>query len=49
MIKKKNKQKNSKKSNGKEKITNLAPKSFLSSAFSNKKKKKNLKKIKEIK
>ena len=49
MPRKKTKQKNSKKSNGLVKITNLAPKSFLSNAFSNYKKNKELNKIKAIK
>ena len=49
MIKKKTKQKNSKNKVGIVKITNLAPKSFLSKAFSNYKKNKELNKIKAIK
>ena len=49
MPRKKSKQKNLKKSNGLVKITNLAPKSFLSNAFSNYKKNKELNKIKAIK
>ena len=46
MPRKKTKQKNSKKSNGLVKITNLATKSFLSNAFSNYKKIKNLIRLK---
>ena len=49
MPRKKTKLKNLKKSNGIVKLTNLAPKSFLSSAFSNYKKNKELNKIKAIK
>ena len=49
MPRKKTKQKNSKKSTGIVKISNLAPKSFLSNAFSNYKKNKELNKIKAIK
>ena len=49
MPRKKTKQKNSKKSIGIVKISNLAPKSFLSNAFSNYKKNKELNKIKAIK
>ena len=49
MPRKKTKQKNSKKSSGIAKISNLAPKSFLSNAFSNYKKKKELNKFKDIK
>ena len=49
MPRKKTKQKNLKKSNGIVKIANLAPKSFLSNAFSNYKKNKEINKIKAIK
>ena len=49
MIKKKNKRKKFIKKSGINKITNLAPKSFLSKAFSNYKKNKELNKIKAIK
>ena len=49
MPRKKIKHKNSKKSTGIVKISNLAPKSFLSNAFSNYKKNKELNKIKAIK
>ena len=49
MPRKKTKQKNLKRSNGIVKISNLAPKSFLSNAFSNYKKNKELNKIKAIK
>ena len=49
MVKKKTKKTNSKKKVGIVKITNLAPKSFLSKAFSNYKKNKELNKIKAIK
>ena len=49
MPRKRTKQKNSKKSNGIIKITNLAPKSFLSNALSNYKKNKELNKLKAIK
>ena len=49
MPRKKTKQKKLKKANGIVKITNLAPKSFLSKAFSNYKKNKELNKIKAIK
>ena len=46
MPRKKTKQKNSKKSSGIVKISNLAPKSFLSNAFSITKKIKNLIRLK---
>ena len=49
MTRKKNKPKNLKKKSGIVKITNLAAKSFLSNAFSNYKKNKELNKIKSIK
>ena len=49
MIKKKIKHKNSKKKTGIPKVSNFATKSFLSNAFSNYKKNKELNKIKEIK
>ena len=49
MPRKKTKQKNSKKSTGIVNISNLVPKSFLSNAFSNYKKNKELNKIKAIK
>ena len=49
MPRKKTKQKKINKANGIVKITNLAPKSFLSNAFSNYKKNKELNKIKAIK